>query len=104
MNGNMKEYREHPIFGRLTDPEDIMVFDRQQARGDFDKAQQRAYEEAMEEEYQKQCQKEAELFDHLFPIIQHFELTRAFWSAEDLAKEAHCSVEEAEHVIKSLNI
>lgn len=54
----MSDYRISPIFGILTDPEEIAVFDRQQAEEDMEKAylealqqaeyeaEMRAYEEA----------------------------------------------------------
>lgn len=54
----MSEYRIHPTFGILTDPEEIAIFDRQQAEKDIEKvyweaqqqaeheAEMRAYEEA----------------------------------------------------------
>ena len=94
------EERYHPVFGRLTDPEDIMVFDRQQARGDFDKK----YQQAMEEEYRKQCEKEAELFDSCLRAINQLQLEKDTWTKEDLAQYAHCSVEEAEYIMKSMNL
>lgn len=40
----MSEYRIHHAFGILTDPEDIAVFDRQQAEEDME----RAYMEAQQ--------------------------------------------------------
>ena len=94
------EERYHPIFGRLTDPEDIMVFDRQQESLAYDKA----YQKAMEEEYQRQCEKEAELFDRCLRAINQLELEKDRWDAKDLSEYAHCSVSEAEYVIKGLNL
>ena len=32
-----KDYRIHPIFGILTDPEEIAIFDRQQAEEDMER-------------------------------------------------------------------
>ena len=94
------EERWHPIFGRLTDPEDIMVFDRLEAEKEYNKAM----EKAMEDEYNRQCEMEERLFEHLIPIIQELETTKACWTAEELAEIGNCSVEEAKHVIKTLNI
>lgn len=34
----MSEYRIHPAFGILTDPEEIAIFDRQQAEKDMEKS------------------------------------------------------------------
>ena len=51
----MSEYRIHPAFGILTDPEDIAVFDRQQERAYWE-ARERAYLEA-----QQQAEYEAEM-------------------------------------------
>lgn len=48
----MSEYRIHPIFGKLTNPEDIAIFYRQQAEEDME----RAYMEA-----QQQAEYEAEM-------------------------------------------
>lgn len=95
-----QEERWHPIFGRLTDPEDIMVFDRLQAEKEYDKAMQKA----MEDEYNRQCEMEARLFDHLVPIIQELETAKAHWTAEELAEAGNCSLEEAKHFIKTLNL
>ena len=94
------EERWHPIFGRLTDPEDIMVFDRLEAEKEYNKAM----EKAMEDEYNRQCEMEERLFEHLIPIIQELEITKAWWTAEELAEIGNCSVEEAKHVIKTLNL
>lgn len=47
----MSEYRIHPVFGILTDPEDIAVFDRQQAEEDMEKAYWEAQQQAEEEAY-----------------------------------------------------
>lgn len=95
-----QEERWHPIFGRLTDPEDIMVFDRLQAEEKYDKAMQKA----MEDEYNRQCELEERLFDRLIPIIQELEATKARFTVEELAEAGNCSVEEARHVIKTLNL
>ena len=58
-----KDYRIHPVFGKLTDPEEIAIFDRQQEREEYErmaekyyqkemeKAEERAYYRAMEDEY-----------------------------------------------------
>lgn len=94
------EERYHPVFGRLTDPEDIRVFDRQQEELAFDKA----YQKAMEEEYQKQYEKEAELFDRCIRAINHLELEKDKWGAKELSEYAHCSIREADYVIKSMNL
>ncbi len=55
----MSDYRLHSAFGILTDPEEIRIFDRQQAEEDMERAyweaqEQAAYEAEMrarEEEY-----------------------------------------------------
>ena len=55
----MSDYRLHPAFSILTDPEEIRIFDRQQAEEDMERAyweaqEQAAYEAEMrarEEEY-----------------------------------------------------
>ena len=107
-----QEERWHPIFGRLTDPEDIMVFDRLQAEKEYDKAMQKAMEDeynkamekAMEDEYNRQCEMEERLFDRLIPIIKELEATKACLTAEELAETGNCSVEEAKHVMKTLNL
>ena len=106
MTLKMKEERWHPVFGRLTDPEEIAVFDRQQAREEYENAYQKAweeeYEKAMQEEYERQCELEARLFAHVVPIVNaHPELE---WTPEELAKEANCSISEAEHVLNTLNL
>ena len=102
------EERWHPVFGRLTDPEDIAVFDRQQARDEYERACQKAwedeYEKEMEKQYQEQMEKEYQLYQRVFPIIQEFLITRDKWTAEDVALESHVSVSDAEYIIKSLNI
>lgn len=103
-----QEERWHPVFGRLTDTEDIAVFDHQQAREEYEKASQKAwkeeYEKEMEKQYQEQMEKEYQLYQKVYPVIQEFEAIRDYWTAEDVALEAHCSVPDAEYIIKSLNI
>lgn len=42
----MSDYRLHPIFGKLTDPEEIAIFDRQQEERAYLEAQQQAEHEA----------------------------------------------------------
>ena len=54
----MSEYRIHPIFGILTDPEDIAVFDRQQAEEDMEKAYMEAQQQAQEEAYLRAMEEE----------------------------------------------
>ena len=49
----MSEYRIHPVFGILTDPEDIAVFDRQQAKKDSEQAYLEAQQQA---EYEAKCE------------------------------------------------
>lgn len=53
----MDDYRLHPVFGRLTDPFEIAVFDRQQEREEYERqyeaqhaAEEKAYYRAMEQE------------------------------------------------------
>jgi hypothetical protein len=53
----MSDYRIPPVFGRLTDPFEIAVFDRQQEREEYEKyyeaqhaAEEKAYYRAMEQE------------------------------------------------------
>lgn len=53
----VQEVRYHPVFGKLTDPEEIAIFNRQQAEDELLKAYERAAEEAtqkaLEEAYYK---------------------------------------------------
>ena len=57
-----KDYRMHPVFGILTDPEEIAIFDRHQAEEDMERAywedqQQAEYEEekrVKEQEYHQE--------------------------------------------------
>ena len=53
-----KDYRISPIFGILTDPEDIAVFDRQQAEKDMEKAYWEAQQQAEEEAYLRAIEEE----------------------------------------------
>lgn len=53
----MDDYRLHPVFGRLTDPFEIAIFDRQQEREEYERqcgaqhsAEEEAYYRAMEQE------------------------------------------------------
>ena len=98
----MVEERWHPVFGRLTDPVDIAIFDRQQEKDEYEKAYARyadlEYEKAMQEEYERQCELEARLFEHLVPIIKE----NPNWTAEEVAREGKCSVGEAEHVLRNI--
>ena len=66
-----KDYRISPIFGILTDPEDIAVFDRQQAEKDMEKAyweaqQQAEYEAEMRAYEEAYFQAEYEYYWMLF--------------------------------------
>lgn len=54
----MSEYRIHPAFGILTDPEDISVFDRQQAEKDTEKAYWESQQQAEEEAYLRAMEEE----------------------------------------------
>ena len=46
-----KDYRMHPVFGILTDPEEIAIFDRQQAEEDMERAYWEAQQQAEYEYY-----------------------------------------------------
>lgn len=62
----MEEYI-HPVFGKLTDEEDIRIFKRQQLQEKYDKD----YEKAMEEEYQRQCELESKDYEqYLYEVSQ----------------------------------
>ena len=54
-----KDYRISPIFGILTDPEDIAVFDRQQSEKDMEKAYWEAQQQA---EYEAEMRAYAEAY------------------------------------------
>lgn len=45
-----------------------------------------------------------ETFDKIFRAVQRLALEKEFWTAQDLAEEANCTIGEAEQVIKELNI
>ena len=49
----MGDYRIHPAFGILTDPEEIRIFDRQQAEEDMEKAYWEAQEQAAYRAYEE---------------------------------------------------
>lgn len=54
----MKDYRYHPVFGILTDPEDIAVFDRQLREKEYMEAYLEAEYRAQEEAYYKAMEEE----------------------------------------------
>jgi hypothetical protein len=54
----MSEYRISPIFGKLTDPEEIAIFDRQQAEEDMEKAYWESQQQAEEEAYYRAMEEE----------------------------------------------
>ena len=43
-------------------------------------------------------------FNKIFRAVQRLALEKEFWTAQDLAEEARCTIGEAEQVIKELNI
>ena len=100
----LKEYKEHiyhPAFGYLTDEDDIRIFRRQQEEEEYNKQ----YEDFLQKEYEKQCQKEQELYDTCLRAIDQLEKEgKNNWDKNDLAKYASVSVEEAEHIMKCLNL
>ena len=53
----MSDYRLHPVFGVLTDPEEIRIFDRQQAE-DVEKAYWEAQQQMEEEAYWRAMEEE----------------------------------------------
>ena len=53
----MEDYRIHPAFGILTDPEEIRIFDRQQAE-DVEKAYWEAQQQMEEEAYWRAMEEE----------------------------------------------
>ena len=90
----------HPVFGLLTDEEDIMVYELQQARDEYYNQMERAYEE----EYHEQCEKELQLVNKCLPGINYLEETMSFWNENDLAEIANVSLKDAKYVIHVLNI
>ena len=54
----MSDYRIHPIFGRLTDPFEIAVFDRQQEREEYENRLYEAQHAAEEEAYYRAMKQE----------------------------------------------
>lgn len=53
-----KDYRIHPVFGKLTDPEEIAIFDRQQVEEDMEKAYWEAQQQAEEAAYLRAMEEE----------------------------------------------
>lgn len=73
----MENYRLHPVFGILTDPDDIRIFDRQQEQEMYEKMYEEMYEEMLEDirrqEYEEMYD-EAMYFDYWMSLMYENEI------------------------------